>query len=208
MKKNINPRNFKWGSLFITLLILALGSTISFLLWFSDSKPKNHQEQQSENLAPQTVGYSPALFADLIETELAKMGFAEQVTFATQDDGQFTVVGTLTSTEKLLKTFEQLVPYEALLHTLDGEPFSVKGHLGVDEFGRGRFVPDQITIASASFPAGNVTEYLDQYTNLNQYLAVPFEEITMNAQGVFFKKDLPNVIRIALYSRALSSESE
>lgn len=207
MKLIKNHKKFKWRSLLITFLILGIGLSIMIALYEPPTETSTPLPEKTEP-STQFTSYSPELFSELILSVLADMKFAEKMTFFSHDDGFFTISGVFTDTDALLDHFKSFKPYNDILIPLEQESFFIRGHVGENEHGTGRFIIDQFTLGSAVFPAGYATEFIEQNTDLNDYLDAPIEEITLNASGVSFLNTPPRIIQIALYTRSLSSEQE
>ena len=207
MKSIKNHKKFKWRSLLITFLILGIGLSIMIALYEPPAESNTVLPETAEP-STQPANYSPELFSELILAELNEMKFANRMSFVSHDDGFFTISGTFTDTDALIERFKAFAPYNDILIPLEQESFFIRGHIGENERGTGRFIIDQFTLGSAIFPAGYTTEFIEQNTDLNDYLDAPIEDITLNASGVLFRNALPRIIQIALYTRLLPSEQE
>ncbi len=207
MKKQTNYYKIKWSSFFITVAALAIGLLIVFFI--TPQKQINTPETTPNDLTahPDQQGYyTNAAFSRLIEENLSELGFIEELEFQGQEEGQFTISGILSHPERLSAICTDLKPFEGLLKALQDETVSIKGHLGENDAGNGCFVSDTITFSGYTLPAGSATDYIEEYTGLNDLLEVPFHQICMDETGVLFQEEIPAAInQIASYTPLLPS---
>ncbi len=207
MKKQTNYYKIKWSSFFTTVAILAFGLLIVFFITpqkqINDPTPTPNELPLKPN---QEGYYTNTAFSRLIEENLSELGFIEQLEFQGQEEGQFTISGVLSHPERLSAICADLKPFEGHLNALKDEPVSIKGHLGENDAGNGCFVSDTITFSGYTLPAGSATDYIEEYTGLNDLLEVPFYQIRMDETGVLFQEEIPAAInQIASYIPLLPS---
>ncbi len=196
--KKTNQNIIRWSTI---LFMLLAGSLLAYNIFFSKTTPFPNNEPHPQNqLTPSRDGtLSNETFSKLIEQNLSELGFIENISFVGKEDGYFSICGTFTSPERFSTLIGELSSLEVLLKALKNETISIEGHLGKNEIGNGCFVTDTITFSGYTVPAGIGTEYIEQYTGLNQLLAVPYEEIRFSEKGVFYENGLPAIIQTALY---------
>ena len=200
MKKQ-NYYKIKWSSFFITVATLTLGLLIVFFI-----KPQKQISTPSPELndyapKPSQEGYyTNAAFSKLMEENLSELGFIEQLEFQGQGEGEFIINGVLSNPERLSAICTDLKPFEGLLKALKNESVSIKGHLGENDNGYGCFISDTITFSGYTLPAGAATNYIEEYTGLNDLLGVPFSQIQLDETGILFREEIPAAInQIASY---------
>ncbi len=197
MKKHNEKHALRWPTLFFLFLIATL--LISGYLSLENEERPPTEQPQKENISVFDGALTNSDFSNLIENNLADLGFVDTIQFQGKSDGRFSVSGTLSDPKRLTSVCTELKGFESVLSVLEGERITVHGHLGKDEKGNGCFVTDTITASGFTVPAGAATEYIEEYTTLNTLLEVPYEQITLNNDGISFAKELPRVIQTVLY---------
>lgn len=201
MKQAFSYYKIKWTAFFLTVLVLGLGLSGIYLTRSKSASTPEPQEKTEDTVPPGSSGfYTNEAFSSLIEVSLSDLGFVSDITFRGEDEGRFQVSGTLSEPERLTAVCAKLKPYEDLLKALEGESVTISGHLGESEEGYGQFIADTIRFADYTLPAAMATPYIDQYTGLNDLLAVPLQQITLSENGIAFQKEVPAAIQIASYS--------
>lgn len=198
MKHSAHYRKLKWTAFFLTVALLSS----AFIIVYLSEKPQSTPIQNDESnlqIEPLHGSLSNESFAALIEENLSELNFMKEITFQGTEEGQFLIAGTFSNPSRLVAICKDLKPFEAILNTLKGSSVSITGHLGADENGNGRFISDIITCSGFKVPAGIATDYIDQYTGLNDLLEVPVEEISISEEGITFSEELPDFIQTALY---------
>ena len=198
MKHSAHYRKLKWTAFFLTVALLS----VAFITVYQSRKPQSAPIQNNSNnvqIAPLHGSFSNEAFAALIEKNLSELSFMNEITFQGTEEGQFLIAGTFSNPSRLVAVCKELKPFEAILGTLKGGSVSITGHLGADDKGNGRFISDIITCSGITVPAGIATDYIDQYTGLNDLLEVPVEEISISEEGITFSEELPDFIQTALY---------
>ena len=208
MKNRTNYFKIKWGSFLLTFILLSIGVAVALFL-----SPQNTSDEESklnvqEPITVQSGFYSNEDFARLIETNLSELGFIDELMFEGEDEGRFIISGTLCNPSRLSTLCPELSPLSPILNTLKNKRISIQGHLGENEEGYGKFISDTISFSGYTIPAGVATDYIEEYTGLNDLLEVPINEIELNHLGIKFKAALPAAIQIASYSPQASSLSE
>lgn len=210
MKKTESNGLTKWTVFFLVILLLGFVFSALHLNQRNGSTPNtetpNHTPLKSAD--PSNGVVTNEAFAALIEENLAELAFVENITFKGEDEGHFQISGTVSSPERIITLFTELKPYKALLSVLKGETVTINGHLGEDDNGYGCFVTDTVTFTDYTVPAGIATEYIEEYTGLNDLLEVPIEQINLTENGISFSEGLPGIIQTALYNQAASSAPE
>lgn len=196
MKKAWNYYKIKWTAFFTTALVLGLGLTALYMARPQKSDPLPH-DPISEQESPQQPGhYSNTAFSRLIEDNLSEFGFIKDLAFSGENEGFFTLSGTLSDPKRLTAVCPDLAPFGILLGALKGEHVTLNGHLGESETGTGCFVVDTLTFSNHTMPAGIATTYIEEYTTLNDLLGVPVHQIALTEEGVTFG-EVPTAIQIA-----------
>ena len=201
MKNKTNYFKIKWGSFLLTFLLLSLGIIAAFLLTPKNSTTEAPTPIVENSPSTQLGHFSNETFAQLIEENLSELGFINEITFEGEDEGRFILSGTLCNPARLSALCPELAPFEAMLNALKNEEISIYGHLGENEAGYGKFITDTIQFSGYTIPAGVATEYIEEYTGLNDLLEVPFDDIEINRLGVQFKSELPLSIQTAVYTQ-------
>ena len=208
MKKTTNYFKIKWGSFLLTFVLLGLGIIAAFLLSPKSITPEDPELNVQEPLNAQSGFYTNEAFAQLMETNLSELGFIDEMTFKGSNEGRFTISGVLCEPTRLATLCPELSPFSSILNTLKNQRISIQGHLGENEAGYGKFISDTISFSGYTIPAGIATDYIEEYTGLNDLLEVPLNEIELTHLGIKFKAELPAAIRIASYIPAEPSLSE
>ncbi len=197
MKKSWNYYKIKWTAFFVTVFILGLGLTALYMARPQKTAPTPQLPQQ--DLTEDRAGhYSNTAFGALIEKNLSELAFIKEICFSGKDEGHFAITGTLSDPKRLAAVCPELAPFSMLLNVLKGESVTINGHIGEDDEGNGCFVADTITFSGHTLPAGVATDYIEEYTGLNDLLEVPVGHIALNEEGITFK-EVPTAIRIASY---------
>lgn len=208
MKNRTNYFKIKWGSFLLTFALLSLGILFALLLSPQTTTPEEPELNVQEPLNVPSGFYSNASFAQLMEANLSELGFINEMTFEGTNDGQFIISGVLCEPTRLSALCPELSPLAPMLNTLKDQRISIQGHLGENEAGYGKFISDTITFSGYTIPAGIATEYIEEYTGLNDLLEVPFREIELSDLGIQFEAEIPAAIQIASRNPALPSLSE
>lgn len=208
MKNTTNYFKIKWGSFLFTFFLLGLGVMAALFLSPKRIAPEEPELNVQEPLNVQSGFYTNEAFAQLMEANLSELGFINEMTFKGSNEGRFTISGVLCEPTRLATLCPDLSPFSALLKTLKDQRISIQGHLGENEAGYGKFISDTISFSGYTIPAGIATEYIEEYTGLNDLLEVPMSEIELTDLGIKFKAELPSVIRIASHIPAEPSPSE
>ncbi len=208
MKKRTNYFKIKWGSFLLTFILLGLGIIAALLLSPKDTVTKEPELNVQEPLNVQSGFYTNEDFAQLMEANLSELGFINEMTFEGTDEGRFIISGTLCDPSRLSALCPELSALSPILNTLKNKRVSIQGHLGENEAGYGKFISDTISFSGYTIPAGVATEYIEEYTGLNDLLEVPMNEIELNHLGIKFKAEIPAAIQIASYIPEDSSLSE
>jgi len=192
--------SFKWLSLLTALLIASGGFLIAYLLWGIDTPTDQTQPNEPPENKSLAIQYRADLFPLIFEAEINRLELFEDVAFTCLNDRQFTITGIVSDFEKLTN-YLNLSTHEKDQFS-EKVPFRIKvdGHIGINEKGNGIFILDQINPSDRLPSASELTEMIKTHTSLNQLIAVPFEELVMNQNGVIFLGELPRSIRIALYT--------
>lgn len=208
MKNKTNYFKIKWGSFLLTFLLLSLGIVAAFFLTPRNNPTEAPTPTIEDSISTQLGRFSNETFAQLIEENLSELGFINKITFEGEDEGRFMLGGTLCDPARLSALCPELAPFETMLNALKNEEISIYGHLGENEAGYGKFITDTIQFSGYTIPAGVATEYIEEYTGLNDLLEVPFDEIEINRLGVQFKAEIPASIQTAVYIQQEPSLSE
>ena len=208
MKNIINYFKIKWGSFLLTFILLSLGIIVALFLTPKNSVPEEPELNVQEPLNVQSGFYSNEAFAQLMESNLSELGFINKMTFEGTDEGQFKISGILCEPSRLSTLCPELSPLSPILNTLKDQRISIQGHLGENEAGYGKFISDTITFSGYTVPAGIATEYIEEYTGLNDLLEVPFREIELSNLGIKFEAEIPAAIQTASRTPAEPSLSE
>ncbi len=197
MKYPSSYYKIKWTAFFLTAFILASGFMIlSFLN--PNSISENETTKSNAPKAEARSGYfSNESFGQLIENTLNPYEFAENIHFRGCGEGSYCITADLKDAQRLVALCRPLRPYSAFLEALEGNTIEVLGHIGESESGNGCFIADTIKISDISIPAGITSDYIEEYSALNQLLEVPYKQITLNEDGITFSGALPEIIRIA-----------
>ncbi len=209
MKKTFSYYKIKWTAFTITILVLGFGLAAIYLM----RRPQNTTQEQSpanENAQEaETAGfYTNEAFSSLIEENLKELGFSSNLSFVGREEGQFTLSGTLADPSRLSAICTDLKPFESLLSALKGETVTINGHLGEQENGNGQWVADTITFSGYSMSAAAATPYIEEYTGLNDLIAVPYDDIAIDQNGITFHNAIPASIQTAAYSSPASVPEE
>lgn len=208
MKKAWNYRKIKWTAFFTTVFVLGTGLTVLYMMQPKTTEEKPQTSQESEENTENAAGYySNEAFGTLIESNLAELGFAEEITFRGESEGQFVMEGALSEPDRLIAVCGDLKPYSTLLNAIKGETVTIKGHIGENDEGNGCFVTDTITFSGYTLSAAVATSYIEEYTGLNDLLEVPYHQISLSESGITFQEELPAVIQIASYNSQASAPS-
>lgn len=208
MKNNTSYFKIKWGSFIWTFILLSFGIAVALFLSPQSSPTEEPELHVQEPLSTPSGFYTNEDFAYLIETNLSELGFINNLSFEGKDEGGFIISGTLCNPSRLSALCPELSPFSSILNTLKDEQISIQGHLGENDAGYGKFISDTIRFSGYSIPAGVATEYIEEYTGLNDLLEVPINEIELNHLGITFKSELPAAIQIASRTPSESSLSE
>ena len=201
MKQAFNYYKIRWTALYLAVLILVSGLS-GFLMLRSKKAPTAEQpEDRPEESAPAPADfYSNEDFSLLIAKVLNDLDLFSDISFQGEPEGRFILSAGLSDPEGLLEIAPDLSAYAELLKALKGETITVTGHLGEGEKGYGQFIADTVSFSGYTLPAAAATPYIDQYTNLNDLLAVPLQEITLTEEGIAFQQEVPLAIQIVSYS--------
>lgn len=198
MKKSFSYYKIKWTAFFLTVLVLVLGLSGIYLTRREPAQAPQPQTDQPEihNPVESTGYYTNEAFSKLIENNLSELGFLSNIQFEGEDEGRFKVSGTLSDPARLTAACPDLKPFEKLLSALKGESIVLRGHVGESADGNGQFIADTITFSDYTLSAAVATPYIDEYTGLNDLLAVPYSQISVSESGVTFQEELPAAIQI------------
>ncbi len=198
MKQAWNYRKIKWTAFFVTVTVLGIGLTAIYLSRQQPPAEPTPEYSENDSGIKNAAGfYSNEAFGELIEENLSELGFFSGITFKGENEGQYTISGTLSNPERLIAINSQFKSFSSLINALKDETIKIKGHVGENENGNGCFVTDTITFTGYTLPAGAATSYIEEYTCLNDLLEVPIHQINVSAQGITFKEEVPTVIQTA-----------
>lgn len=199
MKKQLNYYKIKWTAFFLTISALLLGLAGIWLKGQQtpqDTLPEKEPDQ-STTIQNSAGHYSNQAFSLLLARNLSELGFLSEIEFEGKEEGHFAISGILSDPVRLAAACPELSAFEALLSALKNEKISIQGHLGEAEDGNGRIVADTLSFSGHTIPAGAATPYIEQYTAVNDLFAVPYDQISVNTEGVTFLQEIPASIQTA-----------
>ena len=196
MKKRFNYYSIKWIAFFLTVVILGFSTAGIYLQRLHLNKTARPTPPESKDPTRYSQKLSNQEIGTLVENKLNPLKFMDDIQFKGSADGFFTITAKLSKPENILAINGAFNGFEDLLSSLKGERFVLKGHIGETEEGAGKFVADTFSFSGYTIPAGPITSFIESYTNLNELVNVPYNQIMISESGISYEKDLPETIQI------------